>query len=182
MEEVAGEVMSSRQKSRGVSTKRWETGALKKNWRRARARSRTPDGCMSGSSCSIVQGVHREASQSTESERQRHNGTSNSTRDRGSGDVVGGELDAISMLNETEKSDTQRQDEVRHRRNDVATKELAISTVYKKHSYLLFFGHLFAVGLPHRRHLSVESVFLQTCRLLLDNSNTALSNGEEVLS
>ena len=47
-----------------------------------------------------------------------------SMRDRGSGDIVGGELDAISMSCETEQSDAQRQggDEVRHQ--DVVTKEL----------------------------------------------------------
>ena len=44
----------------------------------------------------------------------------------GSGDVVGGELDAISMSDDAEKSDAQRQcgDEVRRRREDVVTKEL----------------------------------------------------------
>ena len=49
-----------------------------------------------------------------------------SMRDRGSGDVVGGELDAILMSNGTETSDAQRQsgDEVRHGREDVVTKEL----------------------------------------------------------
>ena len=50
-----------------------------------------------------------------------------SMRARGSWDVVVGELDVISMLNETEKSDARRQggSEVRHRHEDVVTKELA---------------------------------------------------------
>ena len=49
-----------------------------------------------------------------------------STRDRGSGDVVGGELDAISISNATERSHAQRQDgdEARYRREDGVTMEL----------------------------------------------------------
>ena len=41
-------------------------------------------------------------------------------------DVFGGELDVISMTEETEKFDAQRRcgDDVRHRREDVVTKEL----------------------------------------------------------
>ena len=71
MEEVTGEVRFLRQQlrtrqdvrgfggnstSRGVSDWRWESGPLKKYWRRARVRSQTPDSCMSGSSCSKKQG------------------------------------------------------------------------------------------------------------------------------
>ena len=52
-------------------------------------------------------------------------GEGGSVRDRGSGDVFGGELDAISMLDGTEKVHAQRQGgaEVRYRWEDVVKKE-----------------------------------------------------------
>ena len=107
MEEVAWEVRSSRHEPGGVSDKRLETGALK-TLRRARVLSRTPDSCLSGSSCSVVE---RGAPRSTQVSRIRAAAAAcnsrsraeaaegSNTRDRGSGEVVDGELDAISMPN-----------------------------------------------------------------------------------
>ena len=78
---------------------------------------------MSGCSCNKVQGVYREADVSGGSDAVAAEG--GSTHDKGSGDVVGGELDAISISSETEKPDAQRQDgdEVRRRREDAGTME-----------------------------------------------------------
>ena len=74
-----------------------------------------------------MQRVHREASKSGRIREAAAEWNSKSRavaarggkmRDRRSGDVVGGELDAISISNETEKSTAQRQsgNDVRHRR------------------------------------------------------------------
>ena len=51
-------------------------------WRRGQVRSRTPDSCRSGSSCSTVQGVQREADGSAEAELQRQSETTAAQRQR----------------------------------------------------------------------------------------------------
>ena len=60
--------------------RRTTTNEPLKYWRRARVRSQTSDGGMSGSSCSAVQGVRREACKSAESERQQQIGTAGAER------------------------------------------------------------------------------------------------------
>ena len=100
MEEVVGEVRSSRQLLRKV----------REGPKRPRC-ARTLESCMSGSSYSRqVSGIRAAAARNRAAASEGRN-----THDKGSGDVVDGVPDAISVSNEAEKSDAQRQyeDEVR---------------------------------------------------------------------
>ena len=119
--------------SRGVSDTCWETGALQKFWRRARVRRQTPIVvCQAAGAEQCMERTEKQTSQQNQrgsirgavtewnSRSRAVAAEGGSMRNNGSGDVVGSELDAISMSGETEESDAQ----MRRRRSATSTRGL----------------------------------------------------------